>query len=121
MFYPPYALRATSWRPLAESSDVLSVSGTEPSNSRLQVAMKRNGIQLQELIARTKDQLAGDLAHLHKLRSGLERTSIAMERAATAYLESRTLLESTPPEESAIGIPPGRHQTGAEPACGYRG
>src|SRR6185312_14653714 len=54
--------------------------------------MRRDAGQSNKQIASTKKQLAGDLAHLQKLWSRLEQTNIIIERAAIAYLESRTLL-----------------------------
>jgi hypothetical protein len=44
-------------------------------------------------LAGTNGRLAGDLVHLQKLWIGLTRTSVVIQRATAAYLESRSLLE----------------------------
>jgi hypothetical protein len=50
-------------------------------------------LRAPEEVASAKNQLVGDLAHLRKLRSSLQRTSIVIARSAMTYVESRKLLE----------------------------
>jgi hypothetical protein len=46
-----------------------------------------------DLVAATKGQLAGDLVHLRRLWTGLQRTGVVIQRATIAYEASRELLE----------------------------
>lgn len=46
-----------------------------------------------ELLTATRGQLAGDHVHLRQLWASLQRTSIVIQQATTAYTDSRKLLE----------------------------
>ena len=48
---------------------------------------------ISDLLAAPRSQLAGDLVHLRKLWTGLQRTSVVVQQAMIAYGASRQLLE----------------------------
>jgi hypothetical protein len=46
-----------------------------------------------DLVSCSRGQLAGDRLHLWRLRTSLERTTLVIRQAATAYSQSRQLLD----------------------------
>ena len=58
------------------------------------LAMEQDRVRvLAEHLARTKRQLAGDVAHLRKLRTNHQRTMALLARGQIAYEQSRLLLD----------------------------
>ena len=54
--------------------------------------MGRQELAITEVIARTKDQLAGDVDHLRRLWTKLLHTEITIARGISAYKDSQILL-----------------------------
>jgi hypothetical protein len=76
----------------------------------LELAMEQDRARLlAEHLARTKRQLAGDDAHLRKLRTNHQRTIALLARGQIAFEQSRLLLDridgllySPPPNENRL-------------------